>query len=176
MCELAPGRTFNRGLRRLTALVLLTIAAPSAWALSLLWTDRISSASSDEFLAGAPDGSGGVFAAGYSGNGLGGFLGYSRKKALLVRYDASGQLLWARRFGPGHEARVECAASDGVGGVFLAGMSTGSPAELPTLWMGRFDGSGNPQWIKPQTTFGSAFHAAPDGQGGFLVCGAKSSC
>lgn len=126
--------------------------------------------------AAAPDGAGGVFVAGYTLNQLGG-QGTGYNDLFLARYDADGNELWQRVFGTDQGDGLAGAASDGAGGVFLTGYTTGAlggpNAGIGDAWVARYDSAGNEVWsLQLGTTLwdeGTAICA--DTVGGFLIVG-----
>jgi hypothetical protein len=164
--------------RRVLGAIAISFFTIPATSQTELWFDKFGARSWDALLAGAPDGSGGTFVGGYSGQKRVDVFGFSPTNALLARYDAAGNKVWIRRFGSAGNASVQTAASDGLGGVFLSGTSSGGSSgswTLPARWMGHFDSLGNDLWIGGQPTSSPAVHGAPDGAGGYFLCGTTGS-
>jgi hypothetical protein len=129
---------------------------------------------SDEALAVAPDGVGGVFVAGISLNALGG-IGVT--DTFLLHYNSSGTQLWSRLFGSVKSDECYGTASDGAGGVYLVGATNGSLAGPLSggsdSWIARYDSAGNQLWIRQfgSNSVDNALCAAADGSGGVYVAG-----
>jgi len=142
-----------------------------------LWIQQLGTSSFDYAFAAAPDGSGGVYVSGYTDGSLGGpnAGGYD---AWLARYDTSGNQLWIRQLGTSADIDwAYAAASDGSGGVYVSGHTSGSlggpSAGSWDAWLARYDGAGNQLWIRQlgASSFETAYAAAPDGSGGVYVSG-----
>ena len=124
-----------------------------------------------------PDGSQGVFAAGYTGGDLAGTGSFGRHDAWLAHYDAAGGRSWIRQFGGADDDYVEAGVPDGAGGVFLCGRRLIQTGVLRTdAWVARFDAQGQELWTVPFSTSQSevATSIAPDGQGGVFVGGSTT--
>lgn len=85
--------------------------------------------------------------------------------------------VWIDQIGTSGGEGAQVAASDGSGGVFLSGYTSGSlggpSAGLADAWLARYDGAGNQLWINQFGTAGSddARAATPDGAGGVYLSG-----
>ncbi len=76
----------------------------------------------------------------------------------LAKYDASGNLLWAKNFGGGHNEVGYGVSTDANGNAFVTGRFSGSPVAFGTttltavglgdVFLVKFDPSGNPIWAK----------------------------
>jgi hypothetical protein len=121
-----------------------------------------------------PDGAGGVFIAGESDPGL---TGGGPREPWLARLDAGGNQLWLREFGSSATDNPNAIASDGAGGVFVAGDTLGSLGGPNTgtwdIWLTRYDAAGNQTWIRQFGTslVDRASALAADGAGGVLIAG-----
>jgi hypothetical protein len=151
----------------------LVLTAVPGVAQTQLWLDRFGSATSDAALAGASDGSGGLFVAGYVGTNIDTNppWGESSTQALLARYDGAGNRLWMRRLGTSENSSAGVAVSDGAGGVFLAGDAIRDVWPPSTLWAGHFDDEGNTTWIQGLNVGTHVQSGAADSSGGLLLCG-----
>jgi hypothetical protein len=167
--------------RFVLASIALTCAALPAATQTQLWAEKFGTTTSDGANTSAPDGSGGVFVGGYTYGSLAAPINGS-VDATLARYDGAGNQLWLRQFGSSGGEIPSACVSDGAGGVYLGGTTSGSiagPGSVGGAWLARFDGAGNQLWIRQFTT--SAVHgwgggeelsdAAPDGAGGVFVAG-----
>ncbi len=141
-----------------------------------LWIRQFGTAERDWGQALAPDGAGGVFAAGSTQGDLGG--GHAGSwDPWISRFSASGDQQWTRQFGSIVEDTAYALASDGVGGAFLAGRTLGSVGATNAggsdAWLARYDADGNRLWIRQ---FGTSAHelgscVAVDGTGGAYLGG-----
>lgn len=145
-----------------------------------LWILQFGTNTFDHALAAAPDGSGGVYIGGMTGGSLGGSNMGNSPDAWLARYDSGGTQLWIRQLGTNGIDEVSTAASDGLGGVYVSGItseSLGAPnVGGYDVWLARYDGIGNQLWVRQigtsATDFGEAI--APDLSGGVYVSGSTS--
>ncbi|MGH2829779.1 MAG: SBBP repeat-containing protein [Actinomycetota bacterium] len=72
------------------------------------------------------DGSGNVYAAGYTFGTLPGQTSSGSYDAFLRRYDTSGSVIWTRQFGSASDDDAAVAAVDGSGNVYVAGLTFGT--------------------------------------------------
>lgn len=138
----------------------LTVAAAAIGTLgraqSTIW-ERINAIRSGAFaVTAAPDGVGGVFVGGSSGN-----LYYGPENGEVIRYDANGTYLWRSRFTSAALDGVRGLSSDGGGGAYVCGYTYGAlaGAQLGSgdAWLARIDPQGSVIW---QQQFGT-----PQGDG-----------
>jgi hypothetical protein len=131
-----------------------------------------------KFNAVAVDGAGNVYAAGYQ-TGTGSYRygttplveasgASSSSNVVLVKYDASGNALWAKTVTTGStQSMFEAVAVDGAGNVYAAGCQQGTgyyrygttplvevsgASSLYNVVLVKYDPSGNAQWAKTVTT------------------------
>ena len=141
-----------------------------------LWIRQFGTSDSDSAGALAPDGAGGVFVTGSTVGSLGGPNAGS-SDVFLARYDGTGNRLWIRQFGTSAGERAKALASDGAGGVMVAGHTHGSlggpNAGNADVFLARYDSDGNRLWIRQFGTseFDQALALAPDGAGGVIIAG-----
>jgi hypothetical protein len=156
--------------------VVLALASLTSSAQNQAWVQQLGTSTSDWLRAAAPDGSGGVYAGGYTWGSLGS-PSAGQEDAWLARFDSSGNQAWIHQFGTSAGDYLGSAASDGAGGVYVDGTTLGSLAApnagLFDVWVARFDGTGNSIWIRQFGTGSDDFTAvvAPDGSGGFYMGG-----
>ena len=140
-----------------------------------LWTARYNgptNSSEDWPKALAIDGSGNVYVTGWS-EGLGSSSDYA-----TIKYDATGNQLWAARYnGPGNgydEARALVVDSSGV--VYVTGGSTGLGSDWDYVTI-KYNASGNQLWVGryngPGNSIDVAEDLAVDGSGNVYVTGAS---
>jgi hypothetical protein len=129
--------------------VFLTKYDPSG---NLLWSRQVGTAVEDGGLDVATDGLGNAYIGGYTAGSLGGpFLG-GNYDGLLIKYDASGNLLWSRQLGTAaHDSGLGVAA-DGLGNAYLTGQTFGSlggpNAGSVDPYLAKYDASGNLLWSR----------------------------
>jgi hypothetical protein len=165
-----------RCLGRAAIALLAWLVASPAPAQSQLWVRQLGSSAYDHLTAAAPDGSGGVYASGFTEGSLGGpYAGNG--DVWVARYDNAGTQLWIRQLGSSEKELGTPSATDGSGGVYIAGSTSGSlggpSAGGSDAWLARYDGAGTQLWIL-QLGSGSAEGAwavASDGVGGVFVGG-----
>ena len=160
-----------------------------------IWVRTTAAATSGcQFLGVAIDSSGNIYAAGYqSGNGtytygsqnaVGNHTGFN---AVLVKYDATGTVLWARSTAAGTgNSQFTSVAVDSTGNVFVAGYQQGtstftysgqsitSPASSSGPVLVKYDSSGNALWartISAGATSSIFWGVSTDTTGNVLVAG-----
>ncbi len=159
----------------LASIVLATTAFP-AQAQNLAWLRQFGTVLSESAFAAAPDGSGGMYFGGDTSGSLGGQR-VGSQDVVFGRYDGDGNQLWIRQLGTKFNDSAYAAASDGSGGLYLGGSTSGSFGGARVggndAWFARFDGAGNQLWSQQIGTIGydSANAAASDSSGGLYVCG-----
>jgi hypothetical protein len=146
-----------------------------------VWVRQLGTSAAEWGEAAAPDGAGGVYFGGWTGGALGGAAaGFG--DAWLARYDQTGNQLWIRQLGTAGDEGILAAASDGSGGVYVTGRTTGSLGGQylsgSDVWLARYDDAGNQLWIRQfgtpivfQAFFESPDAAVPDGSGGVYLSG-----
>ncbi len=145
-----------------------------------LWLRQLGTGANDRAFDVAPDGSGGAYVTGDTSGSLGGTFG-SGADLWLARYDSVGNQLWIRQtssIGGGSVDAAHAAASDGSGGVYVTGFTSGSLggpiASQADALVARYDAAGNPLWTRQFGAGGGrteSWAAAPDGSGGVYIGG-----
>jgi hypothetical protein len=103
-------------------------------------------------------------------------FGVPDKDLLLVRTDASGNLLWHTTLGGEYDDEAAAVLEAADGGYIVAGMTNAVGVGMSDAWLIKIDASGNKVWDK---TFGGtdegaeAVEQAPDG--GYIVAGTTYS-
>ena len=139
---------------------------------SRIWLEHFGSNAGDFLRSSSPDGAGGVYVTGHSGNGT-----VTDHDAWLARYDGAGSQLWLRELASAASDFSVSTAPDGAGGVMIAGATYGSLAATnlgdEDAWLASYDPAGNQIWIQQLGTTGrdNIRSAAPDGAGGVFVTG-----
>ena len=153
-------------------------AAPltPAAAQSLLWTRQAGTPSYDAASGVAVDGAGDAY---ITGKTLGNLAGPSAgaSDVILVKYDASGTLLWTRQTGTTSDEIGLAVAVDGGGNAFITGWTSGSlggpNAGGADCFLLKYDASGNPLWSRQIGTPGNdqGIGVAVDGAGHVYITG-----
>jgi len=152
------------------------VVALDASAQEQTWIRQTGTGAADAAQALCPDGAGGVFVGGSTQGSLGGGNA-GNWDAWLARYDDSGNQTWIRQLGTSAIDHVSSLATDGAGGVFIAGSTQGSlgggNAGNYDPWLAHYDGSGNQTWIRQFGIEGrdEVSALAPDGAGGVYIGG-----
>jgi hypothetical protein len=120
---------------------------------ALQWTREFSLGLGDAFSSLSANGLGGVYASGSTKATLDDW------DALLVKYDAEGNVLWVRQFGTSVSESAWYSSSDEHGGVYVAGSTMGSLWAVNSggrdAFLGRYDSDGNLVWGRQVGTEGS---------------------
>jgi hypothetical protein len=136
-----------------------------------IWMRQFGAAGPEAGEALAPDDAGGVYVVG-GAEDLGGDA-----DVFVARYDAAGSQMWLREFGSPEFDIAFSAATDGAGGVYIAGSTQGvlgaSSAGANDVFVARYDPSGARLWLRQ---FGTAeiddgAGLSPDGAGGVYLVG-----
>ncbi len=141
-----------------------------------LWIRQLGTRAGDSAYAAVPDASGGVLVSGISSGDLAG-PNAGGDDAWIARYDSAGNLLWVRQFGSDSWDEVAAAASDGAGGAYVSGWTSGSLGGAIggtfDAWLARYDQAGNQLWVRQIGTSVDDYSraVAPDGSGGVIVSG-----
>jgi hypothetical protein len=145
-----------------------------------LWLRQFGSSGGDYLEALARSGTGGVLLGGFSHGNLGGTGTGQGGDGWYAHFDADGNQDWLRQIASAGFDSIDAIATDGAGGVLLAGATNGTLAgEIHgnlDAWAMRVDASGAPIW---SLQFGSNANdmpagLAPDGQGGLWLAGDTS--
>lgn len=143
---------------------------------SAVWQTQLGSSGSDFVRAAVEDGAGGVYLTGETSASFGG-PSAGGSDAWVARIDANGQQMWIRQLGTATAEISFAAATDGAGGVYVAGTTTGAlgggHAGLSDGWLARYLPDGNLAWVRQ---YGSSANdsiegLAEDGVGGVIVSG-----
>ncbi|MEO6710413.1 MAG: hypothetical protein ABI054_03570 [Planctomycetota bacterium] len=143
---------------------------------SQTWLIQAGTNGFDTGLGTAPDGAGGVYVCGITYGNFGG-PNAGGADTWLARYGSAGNQVWIRQFGTSGIEETRGIASDGAGGVFLSGATTGSlggpNSGNKDAWLAHYDGAGNSSLIRQFGTsqLDQATGAAADGSGGVFVTG-----
>jgi hypothetical protein len=141
-----------------------------------IWIRQKGTILDDEAHAAAPDGSGGIYVAGFTSAS---FVptNFGGRDVWFARYDGGGNILWIRQLGTLFDDYAYAAVQDATGGVYVAGHTYGSlggpSAGSLDAWLARYDAAGNEVWILQIGTGTGDWisAAAPDGSGGVYVIG-----
>jgi hypothetical protein len=140
-----------------------------------LWIHQLGTYGDDFVNGAASDEAGGVFVCGGTGGDLGGWIG--AYDAWIAHYDASGNQLFLRQVGTINWDDARSVASDGSGGLYVAGSTSGSFGApnfgICDAWLARYDGSGQQAWVRQFGTNGWEYTncAVQDGSSGVFVAG-----
>jgi hypothetical protein len=140
------------------------------------WDVQIGTRGWDAAKAVASDGLGGVFVCGDTNMGLGGSH-IGNDDVWFARYDGTGGQTWIRQIGTISFDDALAVISDGAGGLYLAGRTTGSLAGPNQggldAWLARYSGTGVMIWTLMVGTSGDdqGVEIASDGAGGVYLCG-----
>ncbi len=140
------------------------------------WIRQIGTTADEESLAGAADGSGGVWMTGYTWGNLGG-PSAGHRDVWFASYDSAGNQNWIRQIGTSSGDQGYNAVPDGSGGMFLGGITSGSlggpNAGLQDAWFASYNSAGNQNWIRQIGTNLQDWvdQSVSDGAGGLYMTG-----
>ena len=91
----------------------------------LLWTEQFGTSSGDTSYGVSADGLGNVY---LSGSTFGSLYGANAGSfdSFISKYDGSGTLLWSEQFGTSSKDFVSGVSADGLGDIYLSGLTEGS--------------------------------------------------
>ncbi len=145
---------------------------------NILWTRQFGNSTGDVAYSVAADGLGNVYVAGHTQGTLPGQTSAGSSDAFVRKYDATGNELWARQFGSSSGDIAYGVAVDGLGNVYVAGVTPGTmPGQTlaggDDAFARKYDATGNELWTRQ---FGSsssdyAYGVAVDGLGNVYVAG-----
>ena len=144
-----------------------------------LWVRQLGTMFNDFAQAAAPDGAGGVYVCGDTEGSLGGPNAGSFDP-WLARYDGAGNQVWILQLGTNVGDFVKAAATDGLGGVYVSGSTSGNlggpSAGGSDAWLAHYDSAGIQSWIRQigTSSLEGANAATSDGSGGVYVGGSSA--
>lgn len=143
---------------------------------NLLWTQQLGTAAAEESYGVSADGLGNVFISGYTA----GTLGASSAggwDAFVSKYDTAGNLIWTQQLGTSNDEYSECVGADGLGNVYISGVSYGglgggAPNTFDTF-VAKYDGAGNLLWTERLglPSFDEALSISADRLGNVFISG-----
>ena len=133
------------------------------------WARQIATTSTDQGYGVATDASGNAYVTGYTGGSLGGTNPQpGSADPFLIKYDADGNLVWARELGTSINDYGRSVVVDVNGNILVAGHTSDSDALLF-----KYDSEGNLLWsqILGTPAYDEAYGVAVDGWGRAYVSG-----
>lgn len=148
---------------------------------ALQWTHQFGSVGADRAFAVAVGSSGEIFVAGSTLGALPGNANAGGSDNFLIAYAADGSRQWVRQFGTVAFDAAQALATDGVGGIYLGGVTSGSfdgnaNAGGSDLLLAKYDRSGVRLWSRQLGSAGSdaVLGLGAEGQGGAYLTGSTS--
>lgn len=140
------------------------------------WTRQLGTSSQDWNFGVSADGLGSVYVSGYTEGNLGGTNAGGRD-VYVGRYDAGGNLLWARQLGTTSDDQSYSVSADGLGNVYSAGYTAGNlggtNAGSFDALLTKYSASGNLLWTRLLGTNNTdeARSVSADGLGNVYISG-----
>jgi Beta-propeller repeat len=140
-----------------------------------IWIRQFGTTEDDFASALAPDGSGGVFVGGSTRGTLS--QSHGGVDAFVSHYDSSGTHIWTRQFGTSALDAVVAVTSDGAGGAYATGSTTGDivfqSQGSTDLFVIRIDDQGFPVWTQQlgSSSGETGYAITADGFDGVTVAG-----
>ena len=142
------------------------------------WIRQFGTATTDRVNAIVSDGVGGVYVVGTTDGTLPGQTSTGGQDVYVRRYAADGTEVWTRQFGTPSDDYFNALVSDGAGGVYVAGNTTGTlPGQTSAgdydAYVRRYAADGTEVWTRQfgAPGYDSANTIVQDGAGGIYVAG-----
>lgn len=149
---------------------------------NLLWTRQVGSPSADRAFGVAVGSGGDILVAGSTLGALPGNANAGGSDNVLLAYAADGTRQWILQFGTVGFDAAQALATDGVGGIYLGGVTNGNLDGNPNaggsdLFVAKYDRSGARLWSRQLGSVGSdtALGLGAEASGAAYVAGASSS-
>ena len=143
---------------------------------TLQWSRQLGTNYGDASYGVSADGLGNVYITGYTRGPLGGFNPGGRD-AFVAKYDAAGTLQWTRQWGTGFEDQSYGVSADGLGNVYITGVTGGwVPPPFGGDWdafVAKYDAAGTLQWSRQLGTVSRdvSNSVSADGLGNVYISG-----
>lgn len=155
---------------------------------NVLWANRAGGIDPDRANCVLADANGNVFMAGlfFSSTITFGTITLTNAGYIdmfIVKYDASGNVLWAKSEGGANEERINSLSTDAIGNVYATGTFDSNSLTIGTTtlysfntqntFITKYDLAGNVIWAKSSVCQSSAFATSvtTDGSGNEIICG-----
>jgi len=142
------------------------------------WTRQIGTTGDDCALGVTVDGSGNVYAAGYTNGVLDGTSNAGGHDILVVKYNSAGVLQWTRQMGTTGDEVADGLSVDSSGNVYAAGWTKGvlygtSNAGGQDIFVVKYNSAGVKQWTRQMGTSSDdvAYGVSVDGSGNVYLGG-----
>jgi hypothetical protein len=143
---------------------------------NLLWTRQFGTGSDDVCYSVSADSLGNIFVTGLTAGPLAGtYLGGS--DAYLIKYDASGNLVWKRQVATPSDDEGHSVSVDQLGGVYMAGYTQGTLGSVHVSgydsFISHYDAAGNLLWTHEMGTAATdlSFGVSANGLGNVFLSG-----
>jgi hypothetical protein len=141
---------------------------------NLLWGRQLGSNSNDLGFGVSADVLGNVFITGHTNGDLGDGPAAPSGDVFVTKYNAAGNLIWTRQFGPNAEQRSFGVSADGLGNVYISGWTGNSsiPGGVYKTFLNKYDSDGTLLWTR-QLGFDRATSSgvSTDGLGNVYIAG-----
>lgn len=143
---------------------------------TLLWSNQIGTIGRDDSWGVSADGLGNVFISGYTNGAFEG-TNAGELDAFVGKFDESGNHLWTRQLGTSGLDLSWGPAADGIGNVYIFGVTEGSLGatndEFADAFMSKFDEDGNLLWTQQlgASSHVTSYGGATDGLGNVYISG-----
>jgi len=91
-----------------------------------IWIDQFGSSTGDNARAVTTDSSGNIYVAGDTYGSLSGYRNLGSNDGFLIKYNASGNQVWANQFGSSGSDNINSIQIDKTGNIYVAGYTSGS--------------------------------------------------
>jgi len=156
-----------------TMLVLPTVAWPQSSKID--WVRQLGTSSGDYSRGVSADGLGNVYISGLT-NGSLGEANAGPSDAFVSKYDDAGNIQWVRQLGTSSDDQSNGVSADGLGNVYISGLTRGSLGEANAgssdAFVSKYDDAGNIQWVRQLGTSSDQSNGvSADGLGNVYISG-----
>ncbi len=151
------GQRYSSPARRVAAALAICFLvgglAERGHAQNIEWTRQLGTSDRDDARSVAADALGNVYITGTTWGSLGGPHAGGRDDAFVAKYDATGALQWTRQLGTNDIDEGRGVSTDGLGNVYVAGVTYGSLSGVSSgvggdVFLVKYDAAGTLQWTR----------------------------
>ena len=138
-----------------------------------LWTKLLGTSGTDAGRGVATDSLGNIYVTGWTEGDLDGHASHGYQDIFLIKYDASGAILWSKLLGTSEDDQGAGIAIDSSDHIYVTGYTGDINQRGEDVFLTKFDTSGNALWTEQIDTGGSeeGVAVATDSSGNIYITG-----